>query len=209
VIVVKRATEQQLDEFFAEALRIQDAEPTPVRRKLKRGEAVEIPEIGLPGATLSGTEVLVDEYPDGTICALIPKPTILIHALLALLVFREHDKMSGDVLRFIRRTMSLTQAELAAKIGTSREKVTRMETGSIPVTISDAGAIRHHGAMFWLRELNVTPESQKLLSDALGLPTETATPTASTRRGTRKGEVGRSYPLEVSRNYCVGFASRN
>lgn len=165
---MKRATSGQIDKFFEEAIRIQAEEPVPVRRRLKRGESVGIPEIGLPGACLSGTAVFVDEYPDGTLCAVIPNPAVLAHALLAVVVLKDDGKMSGDELRFIRRTMGLTQSQLAAKLGSSREKITRMERGAAVITASDASAARLHGVMHLLRDLPA--DAKRSLGVSLGVP---------------------------------------
>jgi hypothetical protein len=50
-------------------------------RRLREGESVPVPELGLPNARLSGTSLSVMEFDDGTISAVIPNPAGLLQAM--------------------------------------------------------------------------------------------------------------------------------
>ena len=80
---------------------------------------------GLPNVTLVGIEVgrcaACGEY-DVT----IPRMAEL-HRLLAASIIRKSSRLTGQEIAYLRKHFGLTSAELAARLGTTRETISRWE----------------------------------------------------------------------------------
>ncbi|MBX3729086.1 MAG: helix-turn-helix transcriptional regulator [Candidatus Sumerlaeia bacterium] len=156
-----------------EALASEGPEPLR-RRRLKVGEEVDAPEIGFPGAKLSGTGIWVDEYPDGTLVPIIPAFGKLLEVIFRSIVVEKERPLSAGELRFLRHYLKFTQEELADRVGLSREQVCRMESGKAPILPTVSLAVRHLGLLEMLNGLpaeirdNLRPEFERLQSALAG-----------------------------------------
>lgn len=113
-------------------------------RRLRRGEHVSIPQLGIPHATISGEGIHVVEYEDGTISPIIANPEGLLAAVMRALVFDSGRALSGAEAAFIRRRLGLTQVQLAAKLGVARETLSKYEN-STEIAPDISNAIRYFG----------------------------------------------------------------
>lgn len=148
------------DAGLAEYLReIGEASWEPLQtRKLRAGESVPAPELGIPGATISGTGVEVAIYPDGHEAVIIPAFGMLMDTIFRSIAFETRRPLAAWELRFVRRQLFLTQAELGDQLGLARETVSRMEGGKQVIDATVSGAARFVALLHVISSL---PEGQR------------------------------------------------
>ncbi len=139
----------------------------PRIRHLRKGEAVDFAEIGIPHVFLSGTGVKVAEFPDGSISPVLPGHEIIEtieRFVFAALVTCERRSLEPAEIRFLRRMMDMTQGGFADAMALARETVSRMENGKDKVTATMAMAIQRLCIPRIPRLLNAIPSQVRRLN---------------------------------------------
>lgn len=116
-----------LHPMHEKALAAWDAAGPTKRRKLRPGESVEVPGLGLPGARISGVGVTVLEYANGTLAPMIPNLAGLLRSIVERLALDAARPLSGAEALFLRQYLGLSQQAVARQLGAQRQTIIRYE----------------------------------------------------------------------------------
>jgi len=129
------------------------------------------------GPTLGLQSVIVTNMP-ASVCPKSSKHEVLVpgamldqlQAELACFLLSESFRLTGDQVRFLRKSVGLTQAELAARLGTSRVSVNRWENSRAERPAAESIAIR--GIVSAAQTKPIGWISDRFLQNLLNAPTK-------------------------------------
>lgn len=118
------------DDFERQAVNAWSRRGRGVERKLKAGESIAFPMLGIPNARLVGPGISITEFPDGSVDITIPDAMGLLNAVVEHLVLPLDRPLSGAEALFLRNQLQLSQAQMARHLGVARETLSRHENGA-------------------------------------------------------------------------------
>ncbi|MCC5876768.1 MAG: helix-turn-helix domain-containing protein [Candidatus Sumerlaeia bacterium] len=149
----KRNVADTQSKKLAEGLKSHLAAPKGKRRKLRKGELVPFPQIGMPSAKIGGTTIEVVEYPDGTISPILPAISKLIDQVFRRIILSSNDTLTNEEFVFVRRHLGMTQEHLAEELNIARGTINRYEKGKLAIPREKGLAIRFFGLLHILNQL--------------------------------------------------------